>query len=68
MANFEDTVARMKALYTYGTVNENSNKQSNNTLEFSKKAADGKYYGIVKECNHYYIKFTTKFEKIQEIG
>ena len=60
MANFEDTVARMKALYTYGTVNENSNKQSNNTLEFSKKAADGKYYGIVKECNHYYIKQTSE--------
>lgn len=56
MSNFNDAVARMKALYTYGTINEDSNKQSNYTLEFTKKAADGKFYGIVKECNHYYIK------------
>ena len=55
MNNFEDSIARMKALYTYGTVNE-SKKQSNSTLEYSAKAADGKTYGIVKECNHFYIK------------
>ena len=56
MNNFDNTIARMKSLYTYGMVNENSNKKDTYTLEFTKKAADGKYYGIVKECNHYYIK------------
>ena len=55
MNNFEDSIARMKALYTYGTVNENK-KQSTSTLEYSAKAADGKTYGIVRECNHWYIK------------
>jgi hypothetical protein len=53
--NFEDSIARMKALYTYGTVSENK-KQSTSTLEYSAKAADGKTYGIVRECNHWYIK------------
>jgi hypothetical protein len=48
----------MKALYSYGTVNENK-KQSTSTLEYSAKAADGKTYGIVKECNHFYIKQAT---------
>lgn len=55
MNSFEDSIARMKALYTYGKVNENKS-QSNSTLEYSAKAADGKTYGIVKECNHFYIK------------
>ena len=55
MNNFEDSIARMKALYTYGTVSEGK-KQSTSTLEYSAKAADGKTYGIVRECNHWYIK------------
>ena len=55
MSSFEDSIARMKALYTYGKVDENK-KQSNSTLEYSAKAADGKTYGIVKECNHFFIK------------
>ena len=55
MNNFEDSIARMKALYTYGTVSE-SKKQNTSTLEYSAKAADGKTYGIVRECNHWYIK------------
>lgn len=58
MSDFNDTIARMKQLYTYGVVKENSNKQNNHTLEFTKKGADGKYYGIVKEYNQYYIKQT----------
>lgn len=53
--NLEDSIARMKALYTYGTVSENK-KQNTSTLEYSAKAADGKTYGIVKEFNHWYIK------------
>ena len=55
MNSFDNSIARMKALYTYGQTNENKS-QSNSTLEYSAKAADGKTYGIVKECNHFYIK------------
>ena len=52
-----DEVQRMKDLMTYGL-----NEQEVNTggakpiLEYSQKAADGKVYGIVKECLKYYIK------------
>jgi len=60
MGNFEDTIARMKQLYTYGMVKEENNKQNNHTLEYTKKGADGKYYGIVKEFNQYYIKQTSE--------
>lgn len=60
MSNFDDTLARMKALCTYGMVNESETKQPNSTLEITKKAADGKYYGIVKEFNSYYIKQSTE--------
>ena len=56
MSDFNDTLARMKSLYTYGMVNENDKKHPVCTLEYTKKAADGKYYGIVKEYNSYYIK------------
>jgi len=55
MSNFEDTLARMKSLCTYGMTNEDKHINTS-TLEYTKKAADGKYYGIVKECSHYYIK------------
>jgi hypothetical protein len=58
MGNFDAQLQRMKALYTYGSVNEDR-KQSNSTLEFHRTAADGKEYGIIRECNHYYIKTTT---------
>lgn len=60
MSNFNDTLARMKALCTYGMVNESETKQPTCTLEYTKKAADGKYYGIVKEFNSYYIKQSTE--------
>lgn len=67
MSNFDSTVARMKALYTYGNVNEGKNHTSLSTLEYSKEAADGKIYGIVRESNHYYIKQTVKGkEKLAE--
>ena len=60
MSNFDDTLARMKSLCTYGMVNENEKKEPTCTLEYTKKAADGKYYGIVKEFNSYYIKQSTE--------
>ena len=60
MSSFESTLARMKDLYTYGKeLNENS-KAPVYTLEYSAKAADGNTYGIIRECNKYYIKSATK--------
>ena len=56
MSSFEETIARMKGLYTYGKeLNENNNLNTH-TLEYHVIGADGKSYGIVKECNKYYIK------------
>lgn len=56
MPSFEETLKRMKGLYTYGQeITENVNKH-NHTLEYYKQAGDGNFYGIVKECNKYYIK------------
>ena len=57
---FEDTIARMKELYTYGReLNENS-KPNNYTLEYKATAADGKTYGIIRECSKFYIKAARK--------
>ena len=55
MASFENTLDRMKALYTYGNVNE-AKKTNSYSLEHSATAADGITYGIIRECNKYYIK------------
>lgn len=56
MSSFEETIARMKGLYTYGKeLNENNNFNTH-TLEYHAIGADGKSYGIIKECNKYYIK------------
>lgn len=62
MSKFDEQLSRMKALCTYGTVNEDK-KQSNYTLEYHATAADGKEYGIVKECSRFYIKSTTPDKK-----
>ena len=57
MANVKEQLARMKELYTYG-MTQQSTSRNNGTgiLEFHKIAADGKSYGIIRECNKYYIK------------
>ena len=62
MSKFDEQLSRMRALCTYGTVNEDK-KQSNYTLEYHATAADGKEYGIVKECSRFYIKTTTPDKK-----
>lgn len=62
MSKFDEQLSRMRALCTYGTVNEDK-KQSNYTLEYHATAADGKEYGIIKECSHFYIKSTTPDKK-----
>ena len=60
MSSFEGALSRMKDLYTYGKDLNESNKSSVYTLEYSAKAADGNTYGIIRECNKYYIKTATK--------
>ena len=57
--SFNDQVSRMKALMTYGSVNENSKPISTYTLEYKAKAADGKYYGIIRENSKYFVKVAT---------
>ncbi len=62
---------RMKALMGYG-LNEGK-KRSYNSVEYSKVAADGKLYGIVREGTKYYIKVSpstkaTLAESFEYIG
>lgn len=57
--NYKDKteVQRMKDLISYGLNEEVVNTGgAKPILEYSQKAADGKVYGIVKECQRYYIK------------
>lgn len=56
MASFENTLSRMKDLYTYGKDLNESKKTNAYSLEHSAVAADGITYGIIRECNKYYIK------------
>lgn len=56
MGKFENQLSRMQSLMTYGLVDESDNKSGN--IEFSKVASDGKAYGIIRECNRFYIKVT----------
>ena len=60
MSSFEETLARMKGLYTYGQELNEDKKTPNCTLEYHKQGADGVHYGIVKECSKYYIKSAPK--------
>lgn len=59
MSNFNDQLSRMKALMTYGTVNEDANHISSYNIEYKAKAADGKYYGIIRENSKYFVKVAT---------
>lgn len=60
MSSFEETLARMKGLYNYGKELNEGNDLKTHTLEYHAIAADGKSYGIIKECNKYYIKSAPK--------
>lgn len=60
MASFEDNLARMKALYTYGKELNENKTPLNYTIEHTAVAADGNTYGIIRECRKYYIKKARK--------
>lgn len=52
---------RMKSLINYGKVEESVNTGSlTPRVEYSAVAADGKTYGIIRECNKFYIKVAPK--------
>lgn len=61
MNRFDEQIARMKELYTYGSINED-HKESRD-LEYHTTAADGNEYGIIKENSKYYIKITSPEKK-----
>ena len=55
--NFDQEIQKMKNLINYG-VNESSNNVNDvqSTVEYHQLGADGKTYGIIRECNKFYIK------------
>ena len=57
--SFNDQLSRMKALMTYGSVNEDTKHISSYNIEYKAKAADGKYYGIIRENSKYFVKVAT---------
>ena len=59
MSNFDDQLLRMKALMTYGSVNEDAKHISSYNIEYKAQAADGKYYGIIRENSKYFVKVAT---------
>lgn len=56
--NMKEQFSRMKQLMNYG-LNENK-KQPYSGIEYSKVAADGKLYGIIREGTKFYIKVSSK--------
>lgn len=50
----EEQIATMQRLINFG-VNEDSAKSSKPIVEFQRKAANGKTYGIIRESTKYYI-------------
>lgn len=58
-SNFNDQLSRMKALMTYGSVNEDTKHISSYNIEYKAQAADGKYYGIIRENSKYFVKVAT---------
>ena len=57
---FNEQLDRMKALMSYGQVNEDTKPVSNYSIEYRSVAANGKTYGIIRECNKFYIKTAPK--------
>lgn len=59
MSNFNDQLSRMKALMTYGAVNEDVKPINSYNIEYKAQAADGKYYGIIRENSKFFVKVAT---------
>lgn len=53
----EEQINQIKHLINFDKkINENNSNLNSIIVEFSKKAANGKTYGIIRECNRFYIK------------
>lgn len=59
MSNFNDQLSRIRDLINYGSVNEEAKPISTYSLEYKAQAADGRYYGIVRENSKYFVKVAT---------
>lgn len=64
MSNFNDTLNRMKQLYTYGKELNESKEMNTHSIEYHAIAADGKSYGIIRENSKYYIKSAPKAKEL----
>lgn len=60
MANFDETLERMRTLYTYGRNLNESKAPLNYSIEYKAQGADGVTYGIIRECKKFYIKSAPK--------
>ena len=60
--NMNDQFNRMKQLMNYGLTE--SKKQPYTGVEYTKVAADGKLYGIVREGTKFYIKVSSKKDNV----
>ncbi len=64
MSSLNETLERMKQLYTYGKEVNESNNVKTHSLEYHAIAADGKSYGIIRENSKYYIKTAPKAKEM----
>lgn len=63
----ENEVNLMKHLINYGNNQEEGQSLTKPILEYHETAKNGKTYGIVRECNRYYIKVAPKKDASIEI-
>lgn len=56
----ESELNRMRELMGYGLNENKKTSSSNSTVEYHQLGADGNTYGIIKECNKFYIKVAPK--------
>ena len=56
---YDSEIGRMRELMKYG-LNENASNEGKPIVEYHAVGADGKTYGILRECNKFYIKVAPK--------
>lgn len=56
---YDGEISKMQHLISYG-LNENASKDNAPVVEYHAEGADGKTYGILRECNKFYIKVAPK--------
>ena len=56
---YDAEISKMRHLIGYG-LNENASNEGKPVVEYHAEAADGNTYGILRECNKFYIKVAPK--------